>query len=106
MPDELRIGNMAPRDPEIGINFPFIVTIEHGALGLADMFAVTRAFDLYEMEKDLSDNEGLVKENILVDVLECTPTTTTVKVTPVETLSYALLGKHTELMIKSVAKKH
>jgi hypothetical protein len=94
----------APKGMEIGVNFPFTLVIEHAALDLPQMFAVTKAFDLYEMQEDLSDREGLVKENMLVDVLEITPTETLVKVTPAFAMPYPLLAKHTELMIKQIAK--
>lgn len=94
----------APKGTEIGVNFPFTIQVEHAALTLPEMFEVTRAFDLYEMEEDLSDREGLVKENMLVDVLEITPTQTLIKVTPAFAMPYPLLAKHTELMIKQVTK--
>lgn len=89
----------------IGINFPFVIRLQHGPIGLTEMFELTKAFDLYEMEKDLSDQEGLVKENILVDVLECTPTETTIKVTPAQSLPYDAITKHVQLMVVAVTKR-
>jgi hypothetical protein len=104
MSDEIALR--APKGLDIGVNFPFTMVIEHAPLTLAEMFQVAKGFDLYEMEADLSDQEGLVKENILIDVLESAPTETVVKVTPVATLPYTLLARHTELMVKQVTKSH
>lgn len=105
MADELKMRS--PTITEIGINFPFTMVIDHAALDLRGMFELTQAFDMYEMEKDSTDKEGrgMVKERILVDVLECTPTQSTVKVTPAETMSYAEIAKHTEAMMQNLSKR-
>lgn len=103
MPDE-EPSVRVPKGMEIPVNFPFIIVVEHAPLSLPEMFSATKAFDLYEMQLDLSDQEGLVKENMLVDVLESGPTETTIKITPAFAMPYSLLAKHTELMLKSIAK--
>ena len=95
-----------PKGMEIPVNFPFIMTVEHAPLSLPEMFLVTKAFDLYEMQADLSDQEGLVKENILIDVLESGPTETMIKITPMFAMPYTLLAKHAELMIRSITKDY
>jgi len=95
-----------PKGAEIPVNFPFVMTVEHAPLSLPEMFQATKAFDLYEMQLDLSDQEGLVKENMLVDVLESGPTETVIKITPAFAMPYSLLAKHAELMLKTIAKDH
>lgn len=103
MADEMRMKAAAPS--EIGVNFPFTVTLEHPTIGLHSMFEVTQSFDMYEMEHDKTNHEGLVKENILVDVLECTPTQTIIKVTPAMTMPYAQILRHTESMLSHLSRK-
>ncbi|MBI2077183.1 MAG: hypothetical protein HYT80_02255 [Euryarchaeota archaeon] len=95
----------APGIQDIGVNFPFVLVLEHPVVDLPGMFELTQAFDMYEMEADSTDQQGLVKENILVDVLELTPTVTTIKVTPAETMSYAAMAKHTQAMLDSLSKR-
>lgn len=103
MANEMRMRGATPA--EIGVNFPFTVTLEHPAIDLRAMFDVTQSFDMYEMERDRTDNQGLVKENILVDVLQCTLTQTIIKVTPALTMPYAHILKHTEAMLSQLNRK-
>ncbi|HLE47654.1 MAG TPA: hypothetical protein VI818_05100 [Candidatus Thermoplasmatota archaeon] len=103
MPSEMKM--QAPSIEEIGVNFPFILVLEHPAVDLKGMFDLTQAFDMYEMERDAAAPEAFVKENILVDVLECTPTVTTIKITPAETMSYARMAKHTDIMLNNLGKR-
>jgi hypothetical protein len=98
---------MASKPPaeEVVVDFPFLMTIEHPPLNLEQMFMVSRAFDFYEMETDLSDNEGAVKEHMVVDVLEVTPKQTLLKITPAEPMAYQHLATHTKLMMGAVSKR-
>jgi hypothetical protein len=102
--DELRL--QTPEITNIAVNFPFTIIVEHPVRDLAGMFLVTQAFDMWEMEKDPSEKGGTqVKEKILVDVLECTPTTTTVKVTPAFAMSYKDMALHTDVMMRTLSKR-
>lgn len=105
MADEMRLRT--PAITEISVNFPFTIVLQHPPIDLKGMFDLTQAFDMYEMERDSSNKEGgtLVKERILVDVLECTPTESTIKVTPAEAMSYAEMARHTEAMIQNLSKR-
>ena len=87
------------------MNFPFTLVLEHPPIDLPTMFQVTMAFDFFELEADATDNEGLVKENILVDVLECSPTVTIIKVTPAETMPYRRLALHTLNMLQALSRR-
>lgn len=87
---------------EIGVNFPFLITLEHPTLDVKGMFELTQAFDMYEMQLG-PDGQHQLKEIILVDVLEVTPTLTTIKVTPAEAMPYLELLKHVDPMLTKVA---
>lgn len=105
MADEMKLRT--PAITEIGVNFPFTLILEHPPIDLKGMFELSQAFDMYEMEKDSTEKAGggLVKERILVDVLQCTPTESTIKVTPAEAMSYAEMSKHAEAMIQNLSKR-
>jgi hypothetical protein len=96
----------SPPITEIAVNFPFTIVLQHPPRDLAGMFEVTQAFDMWEIELNPDEKDGTqVKEQILVDVLECTPTETTIKVTPAHAMSYAEMAKHTEIMMKTLSKR-
>lgn len=104
MVDEMKLRT--PAITEISVNFPFTLVLEHPPIDLKGMFELSQAFDMYEMEKDSTNKEGtLVKDRILVDILECTPTQSTIKVTPAEAMSYAEMSKHAEAMIQNLSKR-
>lgn len=102
--DDLKFKS--PPITEIGVNFPFFIVVQHPPQTLAGMFEITQAFDMWEIEKNPDDVGGAqVKEKILVDVMECAPTETTIKVTPAQTMSYGEMAKHTEIMMKALSKR-
>lgn len=98
---EMRLKS--PPITEIAVNFPFTIVIEHPRRDLRGMFEVTQHFDMWEIERNPEDDEGAqIKEEILVDVLECTPTRTTIKVTPAHSMSYKDMAKHTDIMMRTL----
>lgn len=104
MSDDVKLS--APEGVEIAVNFPFIMKIDHAPLDVSEMFVLTKALDLYEMQKNLAEPGSYVKDQILIDVLECSPTQTTIKVTPADSLPYTVLAKYTEFMLKTITKQY
>ncbi len=90
----------------VNVNFPFLMEIEHPALDLMTMFQLTEVFDLYEMQKDPTEEGDRVKDIFLVDVLEIEPKRTLMKITPSEPMPYRRLAKHVATMLKIVGKQH
>src|SRR5688500_16350135 len=71
------------------VDFPFRLTVEHAALDFKGMFASAEAFDFYEVNGVAGENSGKARLDLCVDIVEVTPTSTTVHVTPARPMSYA-----------------
>ena len=90
-----------PVGDSIAVDFPVVLTFDHPELTLQGMFQFAGAFDEYELQDD-PINGRPVKERIAVDVVEVTPTRTTIRVTPVKRLAYLDLAAIVEAMIQRV----
>lgn len=88
------------------VDFPFKLTVEHGVLDFQGMFAAAEAFDFYEVHGVAGENFGKARRDLCVDVVEVTPTSTTVHVTPAKPLSYADIAAEMEAMVTGIAKHH
>src|SRR5688500_2636490 len=60
------------------VDFPFKLTVEHAALDFKGMFASAEAFDFYEVNGVAGENFGKARRELCVDIVEVTPTSTTV----------------------------
>ncbi|MHB1260554.1 MAG: hypothetical protein ACYC2H_02435 [Thermoplasmatota archaeon] len=85
------------------VEYPFKLTVEHDALDLKGMFASAEAFDLYEVGGAAAESLGTARHWLCVDVIEVTPTTTTVHVTPTRPMSYAGIATETQSMVDGIA---
>jgi hypothetical protein len=92
------------REKKPNIDFPFKLTVEHGALDFAGMFRAAEAFDFYEVRGIAGENVGKARRDLCVDVLEVTPTSTTLHVTPAKLMSYAEIAAEMEHMVTGIAK--
>jgi len=92
------------REKKPNIDFPFKLTIEHGPLDFAGMFQAAEAFDFYEVRGINGENAGKARRDLCVDVLEVTPTSTTLHVTPARLMSYADIAAEMEHMVTGIAK--
>lgn len=86
------------------IDFPFKLTVEHGPLDFKGMFAAAEAFDFYEVHGVAGENFGKARRELCIDILEVTPTSTTVHVTPAKPMSYADIAEEMEFMVNGIAK--
>lgn len=86
-------------DSEAGlrVDFPFLVTLEHRAIGLRSMFEASRAFDYHETE---SDHHGLH-----IDVELVQPTRTMLFVSPQKPMSYDEIASEIEFMLARIGPK-
>ena len=92
------------REKRILIDFAFKLTVEHGALGVREMFAAAEAFDFYEVHGVAGENFGKARRELCIDIVEVTPTSTTVHVTPAKPMSYADIADEMEFMVTGIAK--
>lgn len=95
-----------PREKRIVIDFAFKLTVEHGALGVREMFAAAEAFDFYEVRGVGGENAGKARRDINVDVVEVTSTSTTMHLTPTRPMTYAEMAAEMEHMVTGIAKLH
>jgi hypothetical protein len=96
----------APREKRIVIDFAFKLTVEHGALGVREMFAAAEAFDFYEVRGVGGENVGKARRDINVDVTEVTSTSTTMHLTPTRPMTYAEMAAEMDHMVSGIAKLH
>lgn len=97
----------APAEARIkkpNVDFPFKLTVEHAALDFKGMFAAAEAFDFYEVNGVAGENFGKARRELCVDIVEVTPTTTTVHVTPARPMTYAAIAEEMEFMVTGIAK--
>jgi hypothetical protein len=95
-----------PREKRILIDFAFKLTVEHGPLGVREMFAAAEAFDLYEVRGVAGENAGKPRRELNVDVLEVSSTATTVHVTPTRPMTYAEMAAEMDHMVTGIARHH
>ena len=86
------------------VDFPFKLTVEHAALDFKGMFASAEAFDFYEVNGVAGENFGKARRELCIDIVEVTPTSTTVHVTPARPMSYAEIATEMEFMVNGIAK--
>ena len=103
---EAGAGAQPPREKKPNVDFPFKLTVEHGTLDFAGMFAAAEAFDFYEVNGVAGDNAGKARRELCVDVLEVTPTATTLHVTPARPMPYAEIAAEMERMVSGIARHH
>lgn len=94
------------REKRLQIDFSFKLTVEHGALGVREMFAAAEAFDFYEVRGVGGENAGKSRRDINVDVTEVTSTSTTMHLTPTRPMTYAEMATEMEHMVSGIAKLH
>ena len=92
--------------PRPTVGFPFRLTLEHPPVDLRGMFRLTHAFDLYEVRGVAGENVDHARKDITVDVLEVTPTTTTLHITPANAMTYEALAAEVEALVKGIADRH
>src|SRR5690242_7237464 len=94
--DDLVAFNVQAADParvkKPNVDFPFKLTVEHAPLDFKGMFAAAEAFDFYEVNGVSGENFGKARRELCVDIVEVTPTSTTVHVTPAKPMSYAAIA--------------
>ncbi|HUR25835.1 MAG TPA: hypothetical protein VM327_07480 [Candidatus Thermoplasmatota archaeon] len=86
------------------VDFPFKLTVEHAPLDFKGMFASAEAFDFYEVHGVAGENFGKARRELCIDIVEVTPTSTTVHVTPAKPMSYAAIAAEMEYMVTGIAK--
>lgn len=96
----------APREKRILIDFAFKLTVEHGALGVKEMFEAAEAFDFYEVRGIAGENLGKPRRDLLVDVIEVSSTATTVHVTPSRPMTYKEMAAEMDTMVTGIAQKY
>jgi hypothetical protein len=64
------------RTKKPNVDFPFKLTIQHGALDFKGMFASAEAFDFYEVNGVAGENLDKARRELCIDIVEVTPTTT------------------------------
>lgn len=94
------------REKRLQIDFSFKLTVEHGPLGVRQMFAAAEAFDFYEVRGVGGENVGKARRDINVDVIEVTSTSTTMQLTPTRPMTYAEMAAEMERMVDGIAKLH
>ncbi|HUR61099.1 MAG TPA: hypothetical protein VM286_01880 [Candidatus Thermoplasmatota archaeon] len=98
-------GQVELREKKPNIDFPFKLTVEHGPLDFAGMFRAAEAFDFYEVRGIAGENVGKARRDLCVDVMEVTPTATTLHVTPAKLMSYADIAAEMENMVTGIARQ-
>jgi hypothetical protein len=98
--------NDGARDKRASVDFPFKLTVEHGALDLKGLFAAAEAFDFYEVHGVGGENTGKARRELCVDVVEVTTTATTVHVTPARPMAYADIAAEMDHMVAGIARLH
>jgi hypothetical protein len=86
------------------IDFPFKLTVEHAPLDFKGMFAAAEAFDFYEVHGIAGENFGKARRELCIDIVEVTPTSTTVHFTPAKPMSYAAIAEEMDSMVTGIAK--
>lgn len=99
-------GTAPAREKRLNVDFPFKLTVEHGALDFAGMFAAAEAFDFYEVNGVAGENAGKGRRELCVDVLQVTPTATTLHVTPARLMGYAEIAAEMQRMVDGIARRH
>lgn len=102
--DAMAADQAAVRSKKPNVDFPFRLTVEHGPLDFKGMFAAAEAFDFYEVNGVDGENSGKARRELCIDVLEVTPTSTTVHVTPARPMSYAAIAEEMESMVNGIAR--
>lgn len=97
-------GAMDGRVKKHNIDFPFKLTVEHAALDFKGMFAAAEAFDFYEVNGVAGENFGKARRELCIDIVEVTPTSTTVHVTPARPMTYPAIAAEMESMVGGIAK--
>jgi hypothetical protein len=97
-------GGTEGRIKKPNIDFPFKLTVEHAPLDFKGMFASAEAFDFYEVHGVAGENFGKARRELCIDIVEVTPTTTTVHVTPAKPMTYADIAAEMEFMVAGIAK--
>lgn len=95
---------MEGRVKKHNIDFPFKLTVEHAALDFKGMFAAAEAFDFYEVNGVAGENFGKARRELCIDIVEVTPTSTTVHVTPARPMTYAAIAAEMESMVNGIAR--
>jgi hypothetical protein len=95
----------SPEPLHFGVDFPFRITIAHPELDLATMFAVTECFDFYEVNGVAGENRGHHRKDLYIDVLEITPTSTCLRVTPSRLMMYAEIGAELQQLVEGVGER-
>jgi hypothetical protein len=103
-PAEATAQPAQPRIKKPNIDFPFKLTVEHGALDFKGMFAAAEAFDFYEVHGVAGENFGKARRELCVDIVEVTPTSTTVHVTPAKPMSYQAIAEEMDTMVTGIAR--
>lgn len=91
---------------KFNIDFQFRLTVQHPELDMVQMFRAAEAFDHYEVNGANGENKGKPRKDVCVDVLECTPTATTLHITPGRPMTYVEIATEMDLMVSEVAKHH
>jgi hypothetical protein len=102
----VRLRQAGPQGKQISIDTPFRLTVNHGELDLEGLFAAAQAFDFYEVNGVAGENAGKARRPLIVDVLESTPTATTLQVTPTCLMTYAEIAKEMKQMVDGIAERH
>jgi hypothetical protein len=73
--------------PSFSITQPTLIELAHPELSAGGLFQLAYALDGYELRPDPADPRRRIKETVTVDVLEVTPTSSKIRITPKRKLS-------------------
>lgn len=82
--------------PQGHVGHAFLLDLEHRPLELEEIFAASELFDLHE---------AALRRNLIVDVLEVTPTRTTLHLKPERAMTYCAIAAEVRAMVAEAAQR-
>lgn len=89
---------------DLGIDFPFQLTIEHPSLTVEQMLQVSQLLDFHEV-RAADPALDKARHDLIVDVMSVHETETTIEVKPRRPMTYALIGKELQTIVDTIAER-
>jgi hypothetical protein len=83
----------------LSITHPAIVELAHPELSAGGLFQLAYALDGHELREDPADPQRRIKETLTVDVLEMTPTSSRIRITPKRRLTQLELMAYIDFLL-------
>ena len=94
-----------PQSLATGVEFPFRVTLEHGAVDHRAMFRIAETLDFYEVVGIQGENKGKERRPLTIDVIELTRTRTVMHLTPSRSVPYAEMSAELDHIVEGANQR-